>query len=62
MAKFSKMTRVVSLRMELEMEELDYLILFLDKARTQMINDGSNTAANMTALTVLEQQIQSVLR
>lgn len=62
MARFGKVKRVTSIQMELDMDEADRLLFFLDKARTQMMNDGSNTVDNMQVLAQLEQPLYNAIK
>lgn len=62
MAKFGKVRRVTTLQMEIDLTEADFLLLALDKARTQMVNDGSNTSENIRMLNELELNLHSALQ
>lgn len=62
MPRINNVRRVEYVAMELERTEADYLLLFLDKARAQMVSDGSNTASNLAVLNSLEQALHGALR
>ncbi len=62
MARFGKVKRVTTLQMEIDLQEADFLLFALDKARTQMTNDGTNTADNMRTLNELELNLHNALQ
>jgi hypothetical protein len=55
MVKGKRVSVVEYITVEFDRAELDYMLFFLDKARTQMINDGTGTPDRVAVLNEFEQ-------
>lgn len=60
MVRGKRISVVEYITVEFDRAELDYMLFFLDKARTQMSTDGTNTPDRMAVLNEMEQTMYGV--